>query len=753
MIQQVVDQEPLDVSEVSRYVAGYLVCLILAVLYIFLMPIVGGIFTWRHYHGYNKGLALSSGYYWGVAIATCLAASTILLLAGVILAFTTNDRTRENMRPGLYHLSSSVGDVEEALRSIPEKIDLILEEYSVPEAEIERHLNGVGEDIGRAIITLLETEAEEAVRDLSVTVRDAAIATEALLALHTLRLQLQQRQTQLQSGLQQLTQRLEETRDSCPACSLPSTNQLRTNADYNQIPSMQPQLDKLPPAAEYSRLMEQVNSAFSGIPQICKNQTAPSVKVLIADLEKSRSTLNESRQLFPSLQSVSELVTDVRLALSVYGKQVHHYDYTRWAVGVTFCTLILFIAVLAAVGVALALPSLCCPTSSPAPGETQLNRIALTLLRIAVFLILIFSWLFIILVFITLFFGGNAHTLGCRSWKNGEIFEFFDQFDNLFSSLNATQSTNSTSALDLSTAEIYYGCMMGRSLFHSMELQRLFDMEDFLNVNKYMVLFRQNVHDFSINLEQIQVLPAEGRRNMLRFRDSAIDTIDYAAFQRLLGRPVLHTNLTVFAEQLDMAAETQRDTVVGAELQSQASEARDLNELVLQQEQDATMMMGSVTSLSVISDQYKENIDKSLLSTRLLQQAIQEPVQSIVGNVSECTLLRAEGALSQYLDWARHTIIYEVLECNWLSVSLDNVHTAMCENIVDPWNGFWLSLGWCCAFLLPTLIFSLFTANYLRPAKLQLPTAQDLSSPSAKETGMTEPNDHVTITKINILSS
>ncbi|GCC41740.1 hypothetical protein chiPu_0025902, partial [Chiloscyllium punctatum] len=38
----------------------------------------------------------------------------------------------------------------------------------------------------------------------------------------------------------------------------------------------------------------------------------------------------------------------------------------------------------------------------------------------------IFSWLLILLVFITFFVGGNVRTLVCKPWETGEIFQALD---------------------------------------------------------------------------------------------------------------------------------------------------------------------------------------------------------------------------------------------------------------------------------------------------------------------------------------
>ncbi|KAJ8415451.1 hypothetical protein AAFF_G00424310 [Aldrovandia affinis] len=752
IVQGAVDKEQLNISEVVRYEAGYVVCLILAILYLILMPVAGGILAWRHYHGNKEGSTRSSlspsWHYWGITMATCLAAISILLLAGVILAFTTNNRVRENIKPNLYHLKSNLWDIGDALSSISQKMDVIVDEYSVPRANIENHLNSIGDEIGQAVIVSFDSEVKEALRDLSVSVQDAVGSRENLQSVHTLRSAMQTRQVLLQDELGKLKQGLRRIKVMCPQCSLPSINQLETDADYSKITSVQRQLSRFPPAEKYTNLVEQGNRSFIAIPQTCTTQTAPTVKALVKDLEETRASLNGSSQQFPSLQSFSEVVSDLGDSVNLYEEDINHYDYQRWAVAVLFCTVILLIVVLTGIGLSLGLLALYFPTSYPAHCEGHLENIAVALLRAGVVLTFIFSWLFIILVFVTLFFGGNMHTLGCRSWTSGELFKFFDQYDDLLSSLNVSQSNATMSQLNLSTAEVYAGCKAGQSLFNSRQLNELFDLEDFLNISKYMGGFRNNVVNMSISLEDMQLLSPQGRKNVLRFRDSGIDQINYAAFTILLSRPVVKTNLTAFAEQLDETAQTQNNETIRKELESQANQTREVNKLVQQQESDAKNMNRSAKALSAISVNFKANINKALSSIALTQEGLRQQVPFIVRNASQCMLQKGEECMRRYLNWVRSAIFNEVLECQWLAVLLDNVYTALCHNLVDPWNGFWLCLGWCCVFLIPGVIFSLFTARHLQPVSV-LPSNKNAPVDPKEITQNTGHNNDANLTKKN----
>ncbi|KAI1901100.1 hypothetical protein AGOR_G00056710 [Albula goreensis] len=764
VVRGVLNSGEVDVPEVVRYEAGYLVCLILAILYLILMPVAGGILACRHCHG-NKDQSnqssMSPWHYWGITMATCLAAITIILLAGVILAFTANNRARENMEPSLNHLQATLRHMDRAFYSISEKMDIVIDEYSVPKADIESKLKGVGEDIGQRIMASSDHMVRKAFLDLSISVRDALESGRNLQTMETLRVAMQDRQMVMENDLQKLKADLQAINQACPSCNIPD-QQLEIDADYKEIPSRQRELSKLLPETKFSTLVDQGKRSFNEIPQTCQRQVAPTVKALVENLEETGESLKNSSQQFPSLRSFSELAAELEGQVERYSDDLDYYDYQRWAVAVAFCTVILLIVVLIAIALILGLPALglptqYCPTSCLwyAHSEGRLENMAITLLKAAMGLTFIFSWLFIILVFVTLLFGGNAHTLGCRSWRNGELFEFFDQSDELFSSLNLTESnstdsnTTSVQQLDLNTAEIYTGCKTGKSLFDSMQLQQLFDMGDFLNLTKYMLRFRQNAHNLSVDLGGVELLSAEGKHSIKSFRESGIDTIQYESAKLLLSRPVVKTNLSAFAGQLEKTAQEQSNETTKKSLQSMADKAREVNREAELQRRDARKMTTHVNAMSVISANFKGNIDRAMHSIQLTQEALHKQVPFVVGNVSECMLQKGEACLRLYLDWVRHAILNEVLECGWLAVSLDNIHRSVCENVVDPWNAFWLCLGWCCVFLVPAVVFSFYTAEHLQPVVFT-PSEKNASvDPKEKPKKQnTEPNIYVTLTDI-----
>ncbi|KAM4616852.1 prominin-2-like [Polymixia lowei] len=628
IISKALKNEQQDIPKLVRYEAGYLVCLILAVLYLLFMPVAGGLLVWQHFHTRTTSInsrssKSSSRCYKDIAVSGCLIVTTLLLLIGVVLAFTANSRTRANMRPSLQHLDTNVRIIEDTLLSIPQKMETIMAQYSIPKSELSKTIHEADHTVGATIVTSFSSDVQKALTDLSSAVTDATGSIDNLQTIETKTSSMQGRHSTLQRELAQLQTRLDNLK-KCPTCDVPDSSNLETVADYSLIPSVQDKLDSMLPKNYFDSLVEQVRI----------------IKItLLLELNITQESLMKASGSFPSLQSFSEAVSELRTSVQNFEEPIDYYDYVRWAVAVTFCFVMLMIVLLMVAAVSMGLPVLFNPTVYSIYPDARLERTALKLFQVFMILSCAFSWLFIILVFITLFFGGNAHTLGCRSFTDGQIFTFLDQQEDLFTSLNISQG-NQTIHIHPSTSTVYQGCVRGDSMFNSMEMNQIFDLEDFLNSTKYLEGFNETAKNMSVNMNGVKLLSDKGRKGLLDFRNIGLDTYDYDATLLQLSKPVVKRDLAALAKELD---------------------------------------------------------DKAELP------------------VSHCTLEKAQGCVLRYLDWVRHSILNEVMGCRWLARSVDNLYTAVCLNVIDPWNAFWLCLGWCCAFLVPGIVLSIYVTRRLRP--------------------------------------
>ena len=94
--------------------------------------------------------------------------------------------------------------------------------------------------------------------------------------------------------------------------------------------------------------------------------------------------------------------------------------------------------------------------------------------------------------------------------------------------------------------------------------------------------------------------------------------------------------------------------------------------------------------------------------------------------------------IDTYANRVNHSIQNQVGSCAPLSRSLNATVVALCNEIVDPFNGFWAALGWCYMLYLPIILLSVSLISLYRksePYPGPLVESQPLDAPPEREEG------------------
>uniref|UniRef100_A0A4W3I7B9 Prominin 2 n=1 Tax=Callorhinchus milii TaxID=7868 RepID=A0A4W3I7B9_CALMI len=193
----------------------------------------------------------------------------------------------------------------------------------------------------------------------------------------------------------------------------------------------------------------------------------------------------------------------------------------RWIVSIVLCSIILLIIACNVLGLLLGTIGIALgddPYSANGCSQSGAN-----FLMAGVGFSFLFSWLLILLVFITFIVGGLAYTEICKPWANGDIYK-----------VSASISTAATCIYTI-------GCKRGDSLWTILQLDRTFDLDEKLNVNKYTDDLVKNLRRLNVDLNSITLLNSGGRNVLQEFVASGIKNIDYQAFSEQVGNlPLLH---------------------------------------------------------------------------------------------------------------------------------------------------------------------------------------------------------------------
>ncbi|XP_029460297.1 prominin-2 [Rhinatrema bivittatum] len=332
----------------------------------------------------------------------------------------------------------------------------------------------------------------------------------------------------------------------------------------------------------------------------------------------------------------------------------------------------------------------------------------------------IFSWLLILLVFITFLPGGNIRTLLCEHWANQDIYKFIDGPGNLPPDMNLSKILGLEKNIYITN--IYQECKQGAAFWDVLQLDNVFDLEDTLNISKYTADFQKNIDSLTLDLGDLSFLTQLSIYGLESYRDSGVDKIPYSILQAEIQKPVVNTNLVNFAEELERLSATQADATIQTQLKDEAKALRDLQVSIVQkQEANVAKLSESLQFLAAFSPTLQSRVNQTVLEITYLEKALPSDALRILKNESICFMRKEMGYFTQYLDWVKIMIMQHVASCQPISITVDNVRGIICDRITDPWNAFWFCLGWL--YPLPDSQYQSFpskTVKYFRPLESRL---------------------------------
>jgi len=104
----------------------------------------------------------------------------------------------------------------------------------------------------------------------------------------------------------------------------------------------------------------------------------------------------------------------------------------------------------------------------------------------------------------------------------------------------------------------------------------------------------------------------------------------------------------------------------------------------------------------------------------------------LIGDLTEKYVAETVGLIDEYVERVIESIQTEVGYCAPLSTSYNATVVAFCHEVVDPFNGFWASIGWCFLIYLPCICLSVSLISLYRKSE---------GYPGPVETQETQPLD------------
>ncbi|XP_008698754.2 prominin-2 [Ursus maritimus] len=725
------------VDEVVRYEAGYVVCAVIAGLYLLVVPIAGLCFCCcrcrRRCGGRvkteHKALACERG-----TLMAFLLLTTLVLLTGVVCAFVTNQHMHEQVDPSVEAVPEILLSLRGLVSDVPQELQAVAQQFSLPQKRVLEDLDGVGMSIGSTIHTRLRSTVYEVLASVSNLGQALQVSVDHLQALNSTLVELRKGQQDLEPAVREHRERLLALlqEPGCQGCTEAQSRAgaLELGADFQKVSPVDDVLHRLRgvPEANFSSMVQEENSTFNALPILAALQTASVVKELkkvVAQRPEGLTTLAEEFPGWEAASRWSRALEEVEERSRPYLKEVQRYEKYRWILGCVLCSAVLLVVVCNLLGLNLGIWGLSAredPSHSEAKGEAGAR-----FLLIGAGFSFLFAAPLILLVFATFLVGGNVQTLVCQSWESKELYKFADTPGNLPPSMNLSQLLGLKKNISILLA--YQQCREGAALWSVLQLNDSYDLEEHLNISQYTAKLQQELQNLKVDMKNLDLLSPAAHRDLEALQSSGIEKIHYSSFLVQIQKPVVNTNMEKLAQELEELARTQGSSVLGQQLQEEAQGLRNLyQERVLPQQSLVAELNFTVRALASSAPNLQVETSGVLDKVTYLKGELPTWATSILRNESECFLTREVGYFSQYVAWVREEVTQRIATCQPLSAALDNGRVVLCDMMADPWNAFWFCLAWCTFFLIPSIIFAVKTSKYFHPIWKRL------SSTSSEET-------------------
>uniref|UniRef100_A0A5F8GTH2 Prominin 2 n=1 Tax=Monodelphis domestica TaxID=13616 RepID=A0A5F8GTH2_MONDO len=665
-------------SDVVRYEAGYVVCAVIALLFLLIVPTVGFCFCCCRFRrrcggrvkAEHKSMACERG-----SLMTFLLLITLFLLTGVVCAFITNQRTHDEVGPGVRAVPSVLNSLQGLVSDIPQELQAVAEQFSIPQTLVLEDLDDFGVNIGSTIHTQLRGTVYPMLTSLQRLGQDLKVSLDHLQRLNSSTVYLQNGQEPLAFSLRDHKHNLLFLLQNvqCQGCAnaLDLAKLLELGANFNQLPAVTDVLQKLQgvPEANFSTMVLKDNSTFNTLPFLTALETTDTVQDLKEEMAKIPEEVKSLAKGFPGSGAADrwrQALAQAENTSRPYLHAIQKYERYRWIAGYVLSSVILLVVICNLLGLSLGLLGISAREDSShmeIKGEAGAQ-----FLMAGVGLSFLFSGPFILLIFATFLVGGNIQTLVCRSWESQELYQ-------------------------------------------------------------YTVQMQEELRNFQVDMQNLDLLTEAAKRDLEAFRHSGIEKIDYPSFVAQVQKPLVKIDILKLIKELEQLGQAQSNPDLGQRLTQEAWALQaHYEEMIIFMQTHMVMLNQSVHALSSSASRLQLLASETLVKANSLKTDLPTWIEQIFKNESECFLNRETAYFTQYVDWARQMVTEHIATCQPLSEALDNGRVILCDHIANPWNAFWFCLAWCTFLLIPSIIFAIKTTKHFRPIRKRL------SSTSSEET-------------------
>uniref|UniRef100_A0A8C0KDI9 Prominin 1 n=1 Tax=Canis lupus dingo TaxID=286419 RepID=A0A8C0KDI9_CANLU len=680
--------------QIIYYEIGIIICAVLGLLFVILMPLVGFCFGLcrccnkcggEMHQRQKKNGAFLRKYFTVSLLVIC-----IFISVGIIYGFVANHHLRTRIEKTRKLAESNLKDLRTLLIGTPAQINYVLSQYASTKEKAFSDLDSDGclYSEARCVSTAIK-ETREALLNVNNTLKELKMST-----------------AQLNTSLSDVKRNLEQSLND-PMCSVPpvattcnnirmSLGQLDDNTNLGQLPSLDKQIDNI-----NNVLQTDLSSLVQKVCFLEKKITVVYVKRTLNSLGSDIENMSEQIPIQDKLSDFIGYINDTETYIHRNLPTLEEYDSYRWLGGLIVCCLLTLIVVFYYLG-------LMCGTFGYDRHATPTRRGCVSntggiFLMVGVGISFLFCWILMTIVVLTFVIGGNMEKLVCEPYQNRKLFQILDTPYLLNENWKYYLSgmVLNKPDINLTFEQVYSDCKENKGIYSTLKLENTYNISEHLNIQEHARNLSNDFKNMNVNIDNIVLLDAAGRKNLMDFSSSGVDTIDYNVYLAESGRMVLILFI-LFSLQPQ-----------GSLKQSLKNNAQNLK--TIHHGQVMPLEQSMVTTRHLWCFPRPEQMANILSSLDSAQDFLQTRISSVIVKESSKYGNMIIGYFEHYLQWVKISITEQIAACKPVATALDSaVDVFLCSYIIDPMNLFWFGIGKATIFLLPAIIFAVKLAKYYR---------------------------------------
>lgn len=664
-------------------------------------------------------------------LGTLLAILVVVILLGLVCSFVTNARMEEGVQNLPKEWAVSVHDTKLFLNNTDNEVqNLLVRNYRELQSVLYNKLDSSGELVKSELARVTKAVA---IDNLTAIASSLSVIKKDLWEIKNTTLQLQEQTSNLRSGLEDVASRLKELNNSCEG--LPECRQLITkysdkltiNNDFDRLPNVESKLDEVTSLIEndIEIVVKRGKRSFDSIATEIQNKvqrSIPEIKAKIVDVGDQLEDAAEKihRHLQPVDLSESQEPNSYPQEPNTYLRQINNYlrkmqdginDYAmyRYWGSMGLCILLLVITLCFTLGVVFG----CCGRR-PDEASSCHKSTGASWLMCGVGLTFLFSAVIMSCTTILFVVGSASEILVCdplRDPMHSEVFSVAADFYNLEHLYPEGKEPKLTEIISKCHRNLSMHTVLSLDNIES-NLAELQDYKNRLNLHEKIAQLKRDIH---VNTN-VEILSQNAKEQLWELANSSVADKDiWNYYADILEKKVLTIDLMELAALLNQTAGSHK---VSVKLKNGA--------LFLEGLQRWVTSIGSLTrNLKKTTARLNEHLKFNKTSLReaivnLISQAEFAQYYLQVNGSQEVTELVerfSEDFLADVDEYVHHVqtaVENDVGRCGPVSTIYNATTSAVCKDIMYPFNGFWASVGWVFFFFIPAMILAVHLSSLYR---------------------------------------